>query len=116
MGLKHLALLALGGTQVWTASAGNSEPAKRQSTTAKYCPGDTQICFSEFKEPTNDIVYRIAIPDVSAAPFDVLLQIVAPITKAGWAGIAWGGKMNKNPLTVGWPNGDGALVSSRWST
>ncbi|KAK4171326.1 hypothetical protein QBC36DRAFT_367173, partial [Triangularia setosa] len=112
MGLKQAAILALGATQAWTAFASNS---KRQTTT-KYCPGNTQICFSEFKVPTHDIIYRIAIPDVAAAPFDVLLQIVAPASKAGWAGIAWGGKMAANPLTVAWPNGNTAVVSSRWST
>lgn len=116
MGFKHLALLALGVVQGTTVLANSSESAKRQSTTAKYCPGDTQVCFSEFQEPTNDVIYRIAIPDVSSAPFDVLLQIVAPIAKAGWAGIAWGGAMKNNPLTVAWPNGAGAVVSSRWST
>ncbi|KAK4186429.1 cellobiose dehydrogenase [Podospora australis] len=109
MGLKSFSLLALGLTV-------SAESAKRQSTTAKYCPGNTAICFSEFKVPTHDVIYRIAIPDVSEAPFDVLLQIVAPISKAGWAGLAWGGKMNNNPLTVGWPNGNSAVVSSRWST
>lgn len=113
MGLKYAVLLALSGTQAWAAS---DLPAKRQSTTAKYCPGGTEICFSEFREPTNDIAYRIAIPDVASAPFDVLLQIVAPINKAGWAGIAWGGKMNLNPLTVAWPNGGSVVASSRWST
>ncbi|KAH6628767.1 hypothetical protein F5144DRAFT_655390 [Chaetomium tenue] len=114
--LKSLVLVAFGGTHTWAAFTGGSGPGKRQSTTAKYCPGGTQICFSEFREPASGISYRIAIPEVSAAPFDVLLQIVAPVDKAGWAGVAWGGTMNGNPLTVGWPNGDGAVVSSRWST
>ncbi|KAK4200100.1 hypothetical protein QBC40DRAFT_73364 [Triangularia verruculosa] len=108
MGLKQAAFLALGAV----ASASNT----RRQTTTKYCPGNTEICFSEFQVPTHDVIYRIAIPDVAAAPFDVLLQIVAPVSKAGWAGIAWGGKMATNPLTVAWPNGDTAAVSSRWST
>ncbi|KAK4149392.1 hypothetical protein C8A00DRAFT_46990 [Chaetomidium leptoderma] len=116
MGLKYLALLAVSGTQAWAAAAGSSEPTKRQDTTAKYCPGGTEICFSEFIETASNIAYRIAIPDVSAAPFDILLQIVAPINTAGWAGVAWGGRMNGNPLTVAWPNGKSAIVSSRWST
>ncbi|KAK4160802.1 cellobiose dehydrogenase [Cladorrhinum sp. PSN259] len=108
MGLKHIALLALSGTQVWA-----SDEVKRQTQT-KYCPGNTAICFSEFKVPTYDITYRIAIPEVSAAPFDVLLQIVAPIS-TGWAALAWGGKMTNNPLTVAWPNGKSAVVSSRFA-
>ncbi|KAM7182884.1 hypothetical protein V8F20_012810 [Naviculisporaceae sp. PSN 640] len=106
-GFRHLALLALG----WTASA---EPVKRQ-TTSKYCPGGTTICFSEYKVEAQNLIYRIAIPDVSAAPFDILLQIVAPKT-IGWAGIAWGGQMSNNPLTIGWPNGNSAVVSSRWTS
>ncbi|KAH6855352.1 hypothetical protein B0I37DRAFT_423604 [Chaetomium sp. MPI-CAGE-AT-0009] len=116
MSFKSLLLLAFSSTQTWAASTGGPGSAKRQATTAKYCPGGTQICFSEFREPTSNIYYRIAIPEVSAAPFDVLLQIVAPLDKAGWAGVAWGGTMNGNPLTVGWPSGDSAIVSSRWST
>ncbi|KAK0723637.1 hypothetical protein B0T21DRAFT_385867 [Apiosordaria backusii] len=114
MGLKQAVVLALEAAQAWTAFA-KSETSKRQTTT-KYCPGNTEICFSEFKVPTHDVIYRIAIPDVAAAPFDLLLQIVAPVSKAGWAGIAWGGMMATNPLTVAWPNGNTAVVSSRWST
>lgn len=113
MGMKNLGLLALG---VWPALASNAEPSKRQGTTARYCPEGTQVCFSDFREASSEVIYRIAIPDVSAAPFDVLLKIVAPIAKAGWAAIAWGGRMNNNPLTVGWPSGDSAVVSSRLST
>lgn len=105
-GFKHLALFALS----WTASA---EPVKRQ--TSKYCPGGTAICFSEYKVAAQNLIYRIAIPDVQAAPFDILLQIVAPKT-VGWAGIAWGGQMSNNPLTIGWPNGDSVVVSSRWTS
>ncbi|KAK1830204.1 hypothetical protein QBC39DRAFT_411741 [Podospora conica] len=58
--------------------------------------------------------FRIAIPETQAAPFDVYLSIVAPVT-TGWASIAWGGKMIGNPLTIGWANGDKAVVSSRWA-
>lgn len=113
MELKHAFLLALSGAQ---ALAGATKRQSTTSATTKYCPGGTEICFSQYEEPASGITYRIAIPEVSAAPFDILLQIVAPVDKAGWAAIAWGGKMNLNPLTVGWPNGDSAVVSSRWST
>ncbi|KAK0655158.1 hypothetical protein B0T16DRAFT_450893 [Cercophora newfieldiana] len=105
-GAKHLALLAL-------AATASSESVKRE--TAKYCPGGTSICFSESRIEANDIVFRIAIPETTAAPFDILLQIVAPIS-VSWASIAWGGKMTANPLTVAWPNGNSAVVSSRWAT
>jgi len=105
-GAKYLALLAL-------AATASSESVKRE--TAKYCPGGTTICFSESRIAEQDITFRIAIPETAAAPFDVLLQIVAPVSVT-WASIAWGGKMTGNPLTVGWPNGKSAVVSSRWAT
>lgn len=111
LGATHLGLLAL------TASAGASTGAleERQAVTAKFCPQGTAICFSEYKVASHDITFRIAIPETAAAPFDVLLQIVAPVA-VGWAGLAWGGKMTANPLTVGWPSGKAAIVSSRWAT
>ncbi|KAK3372123.1 hypothetical protein B0H63DRAFT_439249 [Podospora didyma] len=113
---RSLALLALGSTQIWTASASEGvEPAKRQDAARKYCPGGTSICFSEYTVATHNIVYRIAIPDVKSAPFDILLQIVAPVA-VGWAGLAWGGKMSSNPLTVAWANGKTSVVSSRFTT
>lgn len=108
MGAGHLALVALAASV-----SASSELAQRQ--TAKYCPGGTSICFSESKIAAHDITFRIAIPETTAAPFDVLLQIVAPVT-VGWASVAWGGKMANNPLTVGWPNGNSAVVSSRLAT
>ncbi|RKU41441.1 hypothetical protein DL546_001394 [Coniochaeta pulveracea] len=82
---------------------------------AKYCDTTTTICYSQFTT-TNNIAFRIAIPDTAtSAPFDVLVQIVAP-KSVGWAGIAWGGQMTYNPLTVAWPNGAAATVSSRRAT
>lgn len=112
MGLGHFVIVVLGATQAWSASAGQ---VKRQDATAKYCPGGTPVCFSEYSVDAQGVVYRIAIPDVQAAPFDILLQIVAPKT-VGWAAIAWGGKMTSNPLTVGWPNANTAVASSRWTS
>lgn len=116
MGLREIALLAssLGG-----ALARGVEVQRRQDAVEgshQYCPGGTEVCFSEFVTPTDNIVFRIAIPDVEAAPFDILLQVVAPKAAAGWAGLAWGGAMTGNPLTIAWPNEDGAVVSSRWAT
>jgi len=113
---KHLTIWALSSAQVLTVSARTLDPAKRQATTAKYCPDDGEICFSEWVEPASSIIYRVAIPDVASAPFDLFFQLVAPKDKAGWAAVGWGGRMNYNPLTVAWPNGDSVVVSSRWST
>ncbi len=85
------------------------------SAPGKFCDEATTICYSEYKAP-QDITFRIAISDqAKAAPFDVLFSIVAP-KATGWAGIAWGGVMANNPLTVAWANGDKTVVSSRWAT
>ena len=94
--------------------ASGIEIDSRQTQTSQYCAADG-VCYSQYTVPTSNITYRIAIPDVSNAPFDVLLQITAPVA-VGWAGLAWGGVMAKNPLTVAWPNGDSAIISSRWAT
>jgi hypothetical protein len=109
MGLLQLAaaVLTLGNT-------GLSSPVPQAGAVpaAKYCDPETTICYSEWLSPEK-IAFRIAIPDTAAAGnFDVLLQIAAPKT-VGWAGIAWGGVMVNNPLTVAWANGDKTVVSSR---
>lgn len=90
------------------------ELGKRQ-TTAKYCNATSSICYLQYSTTASNPVFRIAIPDGASAPFAVLLQIIAPVS-LGWAGFAWGGGMTLNPLTVAWPNGNKAIVSSRWST
>jgi hypothetical protein len=54
----------------------------------------------------------VALPEVSEAPFDAILQIVAPLDY-GWAGFAWGGTMTYNPLLVAWANGEDVVASSR---
>ncbi|KAK7977115.1 hypothetical protein PG988_004605 [Apiospora saccharicola] len=68
---------------------------------AQYCDAATRVCYYEVV--ASGAAYRIAIPDVTAAPFDILLQIAAPKTMA------------LNPLTLGWANGNRAVVSSRWA-
>lgn len=91
---------------------------KRQSTTSKYCNTQSNICYLQYATTsTSTPIFRIAIPDVTATPFDTLLQIIAPVS-LGWAGFSWGGGMTNNPLTVAWPNGNTGkvTVSSRWST
>ncbi|KAK4129824.1 iron reductase domain protein [Parathielavia appendiculata] len=76
-----------------------------------------EICYLEYSWGASVPVFRIAIPDSAKTntPFDTLLQIVSPVS-LGWAGFSWGGGMTLNPLTVVWPNGNGATVSSRWAT
>lgn len=80
---------------------------------AQYCDPVTSVCYSETK--AGDLYVRVAIPAVNQDPFDLLLQLVAPKSAAGWAGIAWGGKMTKNPITLAWANGNTTVVSSRWA-
>ena len=101
---------------IGSASAAPTPEAQDIAATTKYCDAASTICYSEFTS-TNNIAFRIAIPDTAtaAAPFDVLLQIVAPKT-IGWAAIAWGGQMTYNPLTVAWPNAASVVVSSRRAT
>jgi hypothetical protein len=48
-------------------------------------------------------------------PYDIVLQAVVP-NSLGWIGLAWGGSMVRNPLTVAYPNGQKPTVSSRWAT
>lgn len=63
------------------------------------------------------ISYRVAIPANATAgqPYDAVLQVVAP-ADVGWAGLAWGGGMVRNPLSVNWASGSTPVVSSRWAT
>ncbi|KAJ2974503.1 hypothetical protein NUW58_g8639 [Xylaria curta] len=79
----------------------------------QYCDSGTSVCYSETK--AGDLFVRVALPAVEQNPFDILMQVVAPKAAAGWAAIAWGGKMTKNPITVAWANGNKTVVSSRWA-
>lgn len=81
---------------------------------------ETGFTFSETKAAatlSTNIVYRIAQPaNIPAGQaYDIVLQVIAPNT-LGWIGLAWGGSMVKNPLTVAYPNGQKPTVSSRWAT
>jgi hypothetical protein len=96
-----------------TAHGSGPLPA-RQAATTKYCfAGFGNVCYAQYA--TSSLQFRVAIPDANAAPFDALLEVTAP-TAAAWVGVAWGGQMTNNPLTIAWPNGNGATVSSRWAT
>ncbi len=109
MGLLELAVAALA---LGNPASSTPVPQGGAVSAGKYCDAATTICYSEWLSPEK-IAFRIAIPDTATAgSFDVLLQIAAPKT-VGWAGVAWGGTMVNNPLTVGWANGDKTVVSSR---
>lgn len=91
---------------------------KRQSwivPPTRYCePGLDNVCYAGL---TNDdgITLRVMVPQGTPAPYDILFQVVAPVS-VGWAGIAWGGGMTDNPLAVSWANGNSAMTSSHWAT
>ncbi len=82
-----------------------------QVDSVKFVDSVTNFTFSQY---TNDkgIAYRIAVPDKANTTYDTVVQIVAPIS-VGWAGLAWGGSMTYNPLTIVWVNGKDVVVSSR---
>ncbi|KAI1812084.1 iron reductase domain protein [Poronia punctata] len=80
-----------------------------------YCDPKPTVCYSETQAPGTNLTIRLALPAVEEPPFDAILQIVAPKAEAGWAAIAWGGKMTKNPLAVSWANGNTTVISSRWA-
>ncbi|RYP26373.1 hypothetical protein DL768_011741 [Monosporascus sp. mg162] len=74
---------------------------------------ETGITFQAFTNPEG-VSYGIALPaNASAAGgYDIILQVTAPI-EIGWAGIAWGGAMVYNPLSIVWPNGESVVASPR---
>jgi len=84
-----------------------------------YHDAETGFTFSQYLaqyEIGSSIAVRIAIPSpITNSTYDVVLQVVAPMD-VGWAGIAWGGQMALNPLTVAWANGNNVVVSSRYAT
>jgi hypothetical protein len=91
-----------------------------EARAAAYVDQETGFTFSESKAAATlsaNIVYRVATPgNVPAGqPYDIVLQVVAP-NSLGWVGLAWGGSMVRNPLTVTYPNGQKTTVSSRWAT
>lgn len=96
------------------------EPHRLASRAVTYVDQETGFTFSESKAAatlSNNIVVRVATPaNVPAnSAYDIVIQVVAP-QSLGWVGLAWGGSMIKNPLTVSYPNGQKATVSSRWAT
>ncbi|KAL1889012.1 hypothetical protein Sste5346_009192 [Sporothrix stenoceras] len=90
------------------------------ASAASFCDASftgSNVCLAEFSS-TSSVTYRIGVQDAatSSTTYDTLLQIIAPIA-TGWTGLAWGGSMTNNPLTVAWPSTDNsAIVSSRWAT
>ncbi|KAF2790248.1 iron reductase domain protein [Melanomma pulvis-pyrius CBS 109.77] len=71
-------------------------------TAKRYCDSASSICYSGWTGG-NGVTIGVALPNVTAAPFETVLQIVSPIAN-GWVGFAWGGTMPYVPLTIGWVN------------
>ncbi|KAF9880278.1 hypothetical protein CkaCkLH20_02232 [Colletotrichum karsti] len=92
-----------------TALVGFAAAQEQQST---YCDRLGR-CFASFTNEAG-ITFGIAIPEgaSSGESYDAIVQITAPI-EVGWAGLAWGGAMTYNPLTIVWVNGEDVTVSSR---
>lgn len=68
-------------------------------------------------DASRGIMFGVALPSnlTSFQPFDAVIQITAPV-EVGWTGLAWGGRMTANPLTVAWANGNNVVISSRYTT
>ncbi|KAJ8120890.1 hypothetical protein O1611_g10246 [Lasiodiplodia mahajangana] len=79
-----------------------------QSDSSEFVDAETGITFQSSTN-SEGVTYRLALPADATAekPYDVIIQIVAPI-EMGWVAWAWGGAMTYNPLTVVWANGDTA--------
>ncbi|KAI1298353.1 hypothetical protein F5Y03DRAFT_269846 [Xylaria venustula] len=101
----------------WTSSLAGllslSTVVSAQADSTPFTDVDTGITF---QSATNEVgvTYRLALPANATADkaYDVILQVVAPIT-LGWVGWAWGGAMTYDPLTVVWANGNNVVFSSR---
>ena len=102
------AALFMGGAIAYPSTY---EPSKVASRAVEDDPG---VRYSEATVGVAPITWRVAIPNVEEGPFDVLLQVVAPKT-VGWAGIAWGGGMLYNPISLGWPNANTTVASGRFA-
>ncbi|TGJ79450.1 hypothetical protein E0Z10_g9309 [Xylaria hypoxylon] len=107
MGLLRIVVAVMALTRA-TLSA----PAK---PSVKYCDSESNVCYASSTVGIGPISYRLAIPNVTASPFDILLQIVAPKT-AQWAGVAFGGHMINNTIAMAWANGNTSVISSRWAS
>ncbi|KAI1424296.1 hypothetical protein F5Y12DRAFT_715441 [Xylaria sp. FL1777] len=76
---------------------------------------ETGFTFSEYQAAYvigQTITFRVAVPLPAASNYDLVFQIIAP-NAVGWTGLAWGGSMINNPLTIGWASGSTPVVSVR---
>ncbi|OIW24980.1 CBD9-like protein [Coniochaeta ligniaria NRRL 30616] len=102
---------------IWAAAL--TSIASGESSTV-YRDAETGFTFSENSVSYvlgKSLTFRIALPNPTSAsePYNVVLQVVAP-KDVGWAGLAWGGGMLNDPLTVVWANGNSVVLSSRYTS
>ena len=79
-----------------------------------FCDPTTSICYQSYTN-SKGISFGLALPQATTAPFDLILQITAPIAYK-WVGFSFGGRMQFNPLVVAWHNGGSVVKSARWAT
>ncbi|KAI1851239.1 hypothetical protein JX265_001644 [Neoarthrinium moseri] len=97
-----------------------SLPTVFAADSAVWQDSETGFTFSQYAAAYaigKSLTFRIAVPSTatSSAAYDAVLQISAPL-EVGWTGLAWGGTMVTNPLTVAWANGNSAVATVRWAT
>jgi hypothetical protein len=79
---------------------------------------ETGFTFSQFNAAYMigaTIAFRVAVPTPAEANYDIVLQMIAP-TAVGWSGLAWGGSMTNNPLTLAWSAQNQIVGSVRRAT
>lgn len=81
---------------------------------SKSCDAETGICYSGYTVPEAGVYFGVALPKTPVDPYDAIIKIVAPVDRY-WVGMAWGGDMVWNPLTVAWKNGQSTTASSRFA-
>ncbi|KAF2196778.1 CBD9-like protein [Delitschia confertaspora ATCC 74209] len=95
-------------------------PETLAADSAVFRDSETGFTFSQYSAPYKigkTIAFRVAVPSgaTPGQPYDAVIQVAAP-NDVGWCGLAWGGRMTNDPLTVAWANGQSAVVSSRFTT
>jgi hypothetical protein len=125
--LSFAALLPLGMRTIVICSENLNILTSRSVSTAPtadaavaYTDPETGFTFASYNAAytlSKSIAFRVAVPSDASrvSSYDAVLQVVAPLD-VGWAGLAWGGSMVNNPLTVSYANGNSATISSRYAT
>ncbi|OAL48240.1 CBD9-like protein [Pyrenochaeta sp. DS3sAY3a] len=100
-------------TKTYAAGAALAGAVSAQEA-SKYFDPATGITFSSITH-NNGLTTRVALP-ANGTSSDAILQIITPSAFA-WCGLAWGGHMTNNPLSVTWATGEATgekvIVSSR---